>query len=158
MKLRNKKTGEIVEVLTDSISVDILKDREEMTGFYNSLAKLNEEWEDYEEPKKHYEILAMGAVMEREDAEDEIFRNQGQREIGNYFETREEAEKAVEKLKAWKRLKDARFEFGTIKYNLDEESSSTIAYDGIITIEGMAYEDFAEDLDLLFGGEDEYQG
>lgn len=33
------------------------------------------------------------------------------KEIGNYFETKEEAEKAVEKLKAWKRLKDKGFKF-----------------------------------------------
>lgn len=31
--------------------------------------------------------------------------------IGNYFETREEAEKAVERLKAWERLKDAGLKF-----------------------------------------------
>lgn len=47
MKLRNKKTGDIVEVLTDSIAVDVLRDRENITGYYTSLAELNEEWEDY---------------------------------------------------------------------------------------------------------------
>lgn len=109
MKLRNKKTGQMGNFI-------INEDHFECTDLefvpeYKTIAELNEEWEDYEEPKKHYEILAMGAVMEREDAEDEIFRNQGQREIGNYFETKEEAEKAVEKLKAWKRLKDKGFRF-----------------------------------------------
>lgn len=34
--------------------------------------------------------------------------------IGNYFKTKKEAEKAVKKLKAWKRLK----EYG-VKFNLD---------------------------------------
>ena len=41
MKLRNKKTGEIVEATDFNIISD-----------YNSLAELNEEWEDYEEPKE----------------------------------------------------------------------------------------------------------
>ena len=127
MKLRNKKTGEIVRVeFLNNYQTD---DGTEI-GFricdtvdvysYSSLAELNEEWEDVAEPKKHYEILGMGAVMEREDAKDEMFRNQGQREIGNYFETKEEAEKAVEKLKAWKRLKDAGFYF---IYDAIEEGS-----------------------------------
>lgn len=47
MKLCNKKTGDIVEVLTDSIAVNVLRDKEDITGYYTSLAELNEEWEDY---------------------------------------------------------------------------------------------------------------
>ena len=35
----------------------------------------------------------------------------GRFEIGNCFQTKEEAEKAVEKLKAWKRLKDSDLKF-----------------------------------------------
>lgn len=50
MKLRNKKSGHIAEVLTDSIKVNVLIDREDLTGYYTSLAELNEEWEDYKEP------------------------------------------------------------------------------------------------------------
>lgn len=54
MKLRNKKTGNIAEVLTDSITVDVLIDRNNITGYYTSLAELNAEWEDApEEPKFH---------------------------------------------------------------------------------------------------------
>ena len=49
MKLRNKKTGDIVEVITESIAVHIFKDGEVITGYYDSLAKLNDEWEDCEE-------------------------------------------------------------------------------------------------------------
>lgn len=60
MKLRNKKTGEIgrlqpyggdgrIWVWIDNIS------RPEYR--YSSLAKLNEEWEDYEEPKKYKYVL-----------------------------------------------------------------------------------------------------
>ena len=49
MKLRNKKTGDIALVLTDSIEVNVLMNRNDITGYYTSLAELNEEWEDYED-------------------------------------------------------------------------------------------------------------
>lgn len=75
-------------------------------------------------------------------------------EIGNYFETEKEAKEAMEKLKAWKRLKDARLKFTDFGYNLDELSSSTIGADGKICFEMMCYEDFTDDLNLLFGGEE----
>ena len=67
-------------------------------------------------------------------------------EIGNYFLSREEAERAVEKLKAWKRLKDKGFRF--TEYHL---SPMTIHYD--ITNENIyASDETTADLDLLFGG------
>lgn len=44
MRLRNKKTGEIVELSIYGIEVHI---RKEEQPFYHSLAELNEEWEDY---------------------------------------------------------------------------------------------------------------
>ena len=127
-----------------------------ITFYFETLKGMNKMFEDYEEPKEHYFITEYGEVFSLNEYEglNNVANVEDYKTIGNYFETKEEAEKAVEKLKAWKRLKDARFEFGTIKYNLDEESSSTIAYDGTITIKGMAYEDFVDDLDLLFGGEE----
>ena len=125
--------------------------------YFESLKGLNEMFEDYEEPKDFW-FIDPEVLIACESTDpllcDKKVAIETMKQIGNYFETREEAEKAVEKLKAWKRLQDAKFEFGTIKYNLDEEPSNTIAYDGIITIKGMAYEDFVEDLDLLFGGEE----
>ena len=48
MKLRNKKTGEITEVIfieDDCICVDVWNGS---GGTYHSLAELNEEWEDYD--------------------------------------------------------------------------------------------------------------
>ena len=108
--------------------------------------------EDYEEPKNHWYIDCDGEVLEPTESlctssqEDLI-------SIGNYFETKEEAEKAVLKLKAWKRLKDAGLKFTDFNYNLDETSSSTISADGKICFEMMCYKYFSDDLDLLFGGE-----
>ncbi len=48
----------------------------------------------------YYETWANGSPVDN-----------GRLEIGNYFETREEAEKAVERLKAWERLKGAGLKF-----------------------------------------------
>lgn len=150
MKLRNKKTGEIADLsegfIRDTYNGEMIQIKpvaiSNKEGYvYDSLAELNKEWEDYEEPKGIIDICLNTG-----------FSGFWRAQID--YDNREEAERAVEKLKAWKRLKDKGFEFGSIKYNLDEESSSAIAYDGIITIKGIAYEDFVEDLDLLFGGEE----
>lgn len=69
------------------------------------------------------------------------------KQIGNYFETKEEAEKAVEKLKAWKRLKDKRFGFE--KWN----NSAAGPYRPIWFYfeKDTELEDVKVDLDLLFG-------
>ena len=45
--------------------------------------------------------------------ENESIYDKNRKQIGNYFETEEEAEQAVEKLKAWKRLKDNGISFET---------------------------------------------
>ena len=66
--------------------------------------------------------------------------------IGNYFESKEEAEKALKKLKAWKRLKDKGFRFNG--WN-GTQIGSNIAY-----ISEIYYEGCADDMDLLFGGEE----
>jgi hypothetical protein len=148
MKLRNKKTGMIGEVgyLATSdgkIIVNNINDQDEWYE-YGSLAELNEEWEDYEEPKEFYHITVDGYVVKDNYTITKDFADDLER-IGNYFETEEEAEKAVEKLKAWKRLKGKGFKFQIwwgkpkdIWFRLDTEID----------------EDIAKDLDLLFGGEE----
>lgn len=111
MRLRNKKTGEIIELLAKPSFVKRNDDYlQSEVNTFNSLAELNEEWEDYEEPKKHYFTIDGDGVLVCRTAGD--FLNEGLcKQIGNYFETREEAEQAVEKLKAWKRLKDSGISF-----------------------------------------------
>ena len=142
MKLRNKKTGEIVPLSIYGIQVN---SRTEEQPMYHSIAELTDEWEDYEEPKGYWCIDWDGGInhidlLGNPEGEHEEKKKQ----IGNYFETAEEAEKAVEKLKAWKRLKEAGFVFEgydgrNIKYNVYRKNS----------------EDIMPDLDLLFGGENE---
>lgn len=91
MKLKNKKTGEIKELPDGLFCGDNLK-------------RICEEWEDYEEPKEYWYMSNRGDIRCIDD-EDTDWDND-RKLIGNYFETREEAEKAVERLRAWKRLKD----------------------------------------------------
>ena len=120
----------------------ITNDNWDDCGKYNSLAELNEEWQDYEEPHTWY-INDRGYVILNE----AHFTSEGEKavkSIGNYFETEEEAKRAVEKLKAWTRLKNKGFQFESwfggsrdISFWLDTEIDEYIA----------------KDLDLLFGGE-----
>lgn len=112
MKLQNKKTGVIATVngfgcTEGEIQMTYTIDNDE-TKLYlyctPSLTTFNEEWEDCEEPKEYWYLMGKGEIRCIED-EDTDFDN-SHKEIGNYFETKEEAEKVVEKLKVWKRLKD----------------------------------------------------
>lgn len=125
MLLKNKKTGEIVEfryLQPDHVAPLVLttyeNDKPEMYT-YNSLAELSAEWEDVLEEPKDFWYIDDFAVMCGTEGEfttpdlssftkEDIERLKA---IGNYFETEEEAEKAVEKLKAFKRLKDKGFRF-----------------------------------------------
>lgn len=148
MRLRNKKTGVIGEVgyistSTGDILVSNIHDQEEWYH-YKSLAELNAEWEDYEEPKTFFTIYYDGTISEFKDGDDDQIRDM--KAIGNHFETREEAEKAVEKLKAWKRLKDDGFRFNGWS---GIQMGSNISYIGEVYYEGCR-----DDLDLLFGGEE----
>ena len=137
MKLRNKKTGEIIEVCKVCPEPFGARDFD-----CNSLAELNERWEDYEEPKEHWYIDWDGKLMVSSDEEGW----KAAISIGNYFETKEEAEKAVEKLKAWKRLKDKGFVI----------NDWAVAYNNEIRLFGCySKAGVKDDLDLLFGGEDE---
>ena len=147
MKLRNKKTGEIGELTYFADKVYVLVNNELNTNLnYTSLAELNEEWEDYEE--KGWYITENGEV--RENRSLGIVEEESEyREIGNYFETKEEAEKAVEKLKAWKRLKDKGVEF----YGWRKNQTGT--YDFLARWKGAPpkMSEIINDLDLLLGDE-----
>ena len=144
MKLRNKKTGMIGEVgyLADSsgeIIVNNINDQDEWYT-YNSLAELNEEWEDYEEQKGSaldLMILTLINSIENEPDEDMV--------------DLEDCKQMLEKLKAWKRLKghNLRVEMGQrIFVNADNKLTSQKPLFVVDT-----YEDVEDDLDLLFGEE-----
>lgn len=155
MKLRNRKTGEIgnlnpygedgrIWVWIGNISKPEYR--------YNSLAELNEEWEDVpEEPKIYWSVDSDGMIISEKDRDD--IYDRGSKQIGNFFETEEEAEKAVEKLKAWKRLKDKGFKVDLWDYdggNYQERIKT-----GRILFRVKDYEENDKDLDLLFSQEDD---
>lgn len=115
------------------------------------------EWEyeeDYEEPKEYWFIDEFGMVQQETDyyyGENKSAVHDKRLEVGNYFETKEEAEQAVEKLKAWKRLKDKGFRFYGWRRNQTGTIDLLVSWEGVPPLTGF----IEEDLDLLFGGEDE---
>ncbi|MBO7694231.1 MAG: hypothetical protein J6T10_16555 [Methanobrevibacter sp.] len=159
MKLRNKKTGEICDLsegfIRDTYSGEMIQIKpfaiSNKEGYvYSSLAELNKEWEDYEEPKGCWIINILGII------EYTHFRNRDEaeilREIGNYFETKEEAEKAAEKLKAWQRLKDKGLKVTEWSHGLYLDKTIVGRFRYEFPIDNK--EDIEKDLDLLIGGEE----
>lgn len=145
MKLRNKKTGEIGElnycggyIQVIGISINTV------TGDYTSLAELTEDWEDYEELDECWYMDWQGKVRSADAVDNDWTK---EKEIGNYFETKEEAEKAVEKLKAWERLKEKGFKFTDWYRDVCEVSIQAEIHD-----EGTM--GMINDLDICFGGEE----
>ena len=94
MKLRNKKTGEIVDY--KDFQYDLM-------STYNSIAEFNEEWEDYN-LKEHYFISEFGKVYSVEGVFMDKQHIEWLKQIGNYYKTKEEAEKVVENLRYLKQL------------------------------------------------------
>ena len=159
MKLRNKKTGEIGELhFIEDKEYHFTVSPEDPADMciYKKLADISKEWEDYEEPKEYHWIDYDGKVKSFID----LYEWQDKmKAIGNYFETREEAEKAVEKLKAWKRLKDKGFRFDCYTRRSDWAGLSEVkALENLIDITVYLPKDkikeMEADLDLLFGGEE----
>ena len=149
MKLKNKRSGEIKEfVLFDG--------KNELQGGA-TLKDLVKEWEDVpEEQKEHWYVDCDGEVM----APSEALCNEEQnsmKQIGNYFETREEAELAVRKLKAWKRLKDKGFRFTLTPGvgSLDiTPGKFQIVINADMPAEWFCCDAVQKDLDDCFGGEE----
>lgn len=151
MRLRNKKTGEIAV-----IAINTNHNRFTVIGkkgyLYDSLAELNEVWEDYREPKEYWYIVDNDIES---DTDDGVDIDKERKAIGNYFETEEEAELAMKKLKAWKLLKDeCNIEFdGIIRDKNAKLKAVKLIYDRHpVTIERM--HECMDALHLLFGGEE----
>ena len=150
MKLRNKKTGEMGIVSHfDNQSIVIYPVDENWNAkgdkkyIFHSLAELNEEWEDVEEPIGHWAIDMFGEPIDTTNLSS--FQLKKLQRYGNDFPTEEEAELAVRKLKAWKRLKDKGFRFDG--WNVCDSGKG-------ITIFANYPSGTKAYLDLLFGGEE----
>ena len=142
MKIKNKKTGEIKAVQHNNL---LLHFSDGTTKCYHSIKELNEDFEDYEEPKDFWYIDSGGEVEEATYLTD--IDKYCLRSFGNYFETKEEAEKAVEKLRAWKRLKDKGFNFKDFARVNDCAAIIRATFD-------ESWSEIYDDLDLIFGGEE----
>lgn len=75
-------------------------------------------------------------------------------ELGICFETKGEAEKAVEKLKAWKRLKDKRFfsEMFNIEYRNVLCGGTAVTFELVVKDKEVL-----KDLKILFGDEEQWK-
>lgn len=170
MKLRNKKTGEIIEAKFYESSNGVCIYYEERGGqigtrdSYSSLAEFNKQWEDAPEEPKMYWYMSNNGALIRSQVDEDTSWDINRKQIGNYFESEEEAEKAKEKIKAFKRLKDKGFEFDG--WRTWEDVTGLACFD-----KGVAHSYYAgftfrsedrlekdkqtrDDLDLLFGDEE----
>lgn len=162
MILKNKKTGEIgdLQPYGNDGRIWVWIENTSKPGYrYDSLAELNEEWEDApEEPKEYWFINSVGEIILPSDTTDwEQQDATSHNEIGNYFETKEEAELAVRKLKAWKRLKDKGFDIegwdNHIGDNYYKTGQIVINLNNVKNRDWNEYDNISEikdDLDLLF--------
>lgn len=152
------KAGEIFE-LWDSIETQgLCRESDGVMAYHqktlDKFPNILDEWfEEVEEPKNFWFIdeysPACGVLVENYNPDfwryDEYYINK-LKEIGNYFSSKEEAELAVERLKAWKRLKDKGFKFLDLGgKDIDFEYPDDCRND----------HSFWKDLDLLlFGGKE----
>lgn len=116
---------------------------------YASIKALYRDFKDYEEPKRTWLIDTWGSIRELEAMEMPVgWEDKPILE----FETKEEAEKAAEKLKAWKRLKDG----GLVIKKWSHTPDMYLTTGSFLKIEGFipAIMKNMKDLDLLFGGEE----
>lgn len=154
MRLKNKKTGEIVEVeslyltQTQGLCLNYMnKENKQKVYTTDKIASFNLDWEDYEEPKEYWYIDYDGEILCGE--LDNSSTEKMMISMGNHFESIEEAKKAVEKLRAWKRLKDRGFRFKGIS-GYDEIHFWFPKPDDM-----FENSDTRKDLDLLFFREDD---
>ena len=146
MKLRNKKTGEIGSLKPyggEDGRIWVWIDRLSRPEYrYNSLAELNKEWEDYEEPKGkalYWMILTLENFIENEPDDKWV--------------DLEDCKQMLKKLKAWERLKDKGFSFNgwTIDDGLKISICTNFDSDGIYDDDKK---EIKSDLDICFGGEE----
>ena len=146
--LLNTETGYV-------ISFDDINKAKEFKKFFNEweFVKLNNFNDEFtfssiKEPKRYYGIGYSGGIFGDYTSLDDDETLNDMSNIGNLFESKEEAEKAVEKLKAWKRLKDKGFKFDgydnkKIDYVVDNDY-----------LDRRVDMEFLQDFALLFGGEE----
>lgn len=153
-KFRDKETG-VVGYLRANRYIEYQIEDEQgfpINGSFKTLSELLEKWEEIEEEPKEYWHIRDGEVYRSEIGH--CIKTEKRKEIGNYFVTKEEAEKAVEKLKSFKRLKDCGITFKNWTIN-QTGTIDCFATWGDNIPPSRKNPTLLDDLDLLFGGEDE---
>lgn len=145
MKLKNKRTGEIMEF--DAIlAVKDVKGNAVEHLEYDSIQDFTDHWEDVPEEPLGWCITMYGGIS-RITKDDEMFVHD-LKEIGNHFNDKESTYDTLDKLKAWTRLKSCGFKFtGWRTVNLGAGKHGFVMTAGS---DGAG----KGDLDLLFGGEE----
>lgn len=115
MKLQNKKTGDIW-VLNINAEGDLWVSNGFEFYDINSIKQLADTFEDVE-PEEVWYIDFQGVIRSASKEENNWFK---ENEIGNCFETKEEAEKAVEKLKALTEAKEDGLKIKGYYYNHED--------------------------------------
>ena len=145
MKLRNKKTREIKDlgnIIQDMMDKHIVP----------TLISIETEWEDYKPDKERWYINENGGVLrympDDPEGEDLVY-NKYQEEIGNYFETKKEAERAVEKLKALANLRKR-----GLKFNGWDSADRGLVGEFEIYCDAVDLDGIEQELDLVFGKEE----
>lgn len=149
MKLRNKQTWEIVDFKMHKY-VGLSDDGNLVYEPFNGSI---EEWEDAsKEPKEYWFVSDNGYICPYTDDGDSW--DEHRKEVGNYFSSREEAEKAVEKLSALTKLCKKGFEFNSVEMFGSGfiKIKASIPVSEKTTLQERS--DIIDSLDLLFGGEE----
>lgn len=126
------------------------------TFFYDDLKTFTNDWEDApEEPKEYWYISDFGYVFNHEINNKSVKSTiEEMKSIGNYFLSKEEAEKAVEKLRAWKRVKR---DLVSLHWQRERDGSFSVwgEFKTGNTLRADVYLDIhSKDLDICFGGEE----
>ena len=117
MKLVNRETGEIGYLYANkNENYIVLDENDEVLAVYETLEAVVGEWQDYEEPKSGIKDVWFPDVIE------------GRNNVVISFETREEAEQAVLKLKALERLRKNGFRFDGFRQDYTRWSSGQDAF------------------------------
>lgn len=162
-KLVNKTTGDIGRLSVDMNKPDngirVYYEDGVTYKMYNSLAELNEKWEDM--PVEEYWFIndldgnPIKCEMRNCSGRSFTLWSKKRKEIGNHFETKEETEKAVEKLKAWTRLEANGFRFTGFEDTDRGCLGDFTIYCSIKPDYTRPQDEVEKDLDLLFGGDNE---
>lgn len=121
------------------------------TFFYDDLKTFANDWEDYEDEHLYVISAEISCGYECVLKDDYATLCDTAVELGIGFKTEKEAQKTVEKMKAWTRLEDKGFRFTDWKNGifLDGTIAGQVRYEFPIDNK----DDIEKDLDLLFGDE-----